>query len=215
MSKTVLHIASGESVAGSLKYNGIKNVYAFNEAMCEGEAAGDIGSPEFVRKREKAYAVKSNEYKCFTETLKPLLDNTDKLELYFDYDMFCAVNTITLLAYLEKTRYKGSIKFNLIEHDGTADIIKSFPIELGEFQNVYKTVLIDCKPYKTGIEHIDNGILLYLEYKSGENKITDYIQKNISKARTELCVEIISKFPEYGIGDISIFKMVDSIKFPN
>lgn len=209
--KMILHIASGSSVAGSLKYNGIKNIYSFNEAMCEGETVSDIFSPEFTALREKAYDLKPGEYTPFYVTLKSLL-NAERLELYFDYDMFCAVNTITLLSYLEKVDYKGLINFNLIEHDGTADIIKSFPIELGLFSEAYNQVLVNRKFFKTNIKHIDNGINLCLKYKSEDNEIIRYIKENNSLQRTELCVKIINNFPEYGIGDTAIFKMIDKVR---
>ena len=36
MEEKVMHIASGQSVADDLISKGVCNVYAFNEAMCEG-----------------------------------------------------------------------------------------------------------------------------------------------------------------------------------
>lgn len=205
-----LHIASGECVAEDLKSKGFNNVYAFNEAMCEGETSADILGAEFSEKRKTAYGI--TEYTHFADTLNKMSAETDKIELYFDSDMFCAANTVTLLSYLEKINYDGEINFNLVEQNGTADIIRSFPVRLGAFYNAYIKILVDRKPYATGVEHLDKALPLYLEYKNPENEITRFIKANESKERGELCIEVLKKFPEYGIGDVSIYKMIDKIK---
>lgn len=205
----IISIASGEAVATDLISKGFENVFAFNEAMCEGKTVSAIHSPAFCKLRALAYGVNENEYTHFADKLSGDLTDTNKIELFFDYDMFCAVNTITLLAYLESVNFKGNIKFNLIEQNGTANVIKSFPISLGGFNEAYNQVLIERKPAKTGIEHLDSGIELYLDYKQPDNKITQYIKNNISLSKNELCKQILNRFSEYGLGDASIFRLID------
>lgn len=205
----IINIASGESVAADLISKGFENVIAFNEAMCEGETVSAINSPTFCKLRALAYGVNENEYTHFANKIEHELQGTNRIELFFDYDMFCAVNTITLLAYLEAVNFKGNINFNLVEQNGTANVIKSFPISLGGFNEVYNQVLVERKPAKTGIEHIDKGIELYLDYKQPDNKIIKYINDNISLSRNELCRQILNRFSEYGLGDASIFRLID------
>lgn len=204
-----LYIASGECVAEELRKAGKENVFAFNEAMCEGETVSDIESEEFCRLRKKAYGTEN--YTHFAVRLSEKLKTADRLELFFDYDMFCAVNTITLLAYLEQKEYKGEVIFNLAEQNGTANIVKSFPLTLGSFSSVYKAVLVSRRKAKTGIDHIDKGILLYIDYKKPRNEITEFIEKNISLPREELCKEVIMRFSHYGIGDTSAYRLIDEI----
>ena len=49
MEEKVMHIASGQSVADDLISKGVCNVYAFNEAMCEGHPTKDIYSYTIMR----------------------------------------------------------------------------------------------------------------------------------------------------------------------
>lgn len=207
---TVLHIASGESVAAYLKNHGPNNVFAFNEAMCEGDADAELLSPEFCRKRAEAYGISEEDYRPFYEKLIPMLQGMNRLEMYFDHDMFCAINTITLLAFLEKVQFRGEIHFNLIAQDGTATVLEAFPIALGDFANVYRQVLVDRTSVETDIEHLDAGIQLYLEYKKPDNEIVRYIRENHDMPRMELCRAAMTRFTDYGVGDKAIFRMIDA-----
>lgn len=204
-----LHIASGECVAEELRKDGKENVFPFNEAMCEGDTVSDIESEEFCRLRKKAYGAEN--YTHFGAELSEKLKAADRLELYFDYDMFCAVNTVTLLAYLEKKEYKGEVNFNLVEQNGTADIVKSFPLTLGAFSQAYETALVRRREAKTGVDHIDKGLSLYISYKNPRNEITEFIEENLAQPREELCKEVIIRFSHYGIGDSSVFALIDRI----
>lgn len=204
-----IYIASGECVANDLKNKGFDNVYPFNEAMCEGDVCRNIRSREFIIGRMNAYGI--TEYNHFADSLDKALSDTDNIELYFDYDMFCAVNTITLLAYLECVDYRGKINFNLIEQDGTANVLKRFSIDLGNFYDAYIQILVERRIFETGVEHLDKVLPLYLEYKSPENEITRFIKSNLTISRTELCKRILIEFPEYGIGDASAYKLIDII----
>lgn len=206
----VLAIASGEVVADYLRNHDVDNVYAFNEAMCEGEIAADMFSREFCEQRAKAYDISGEEYVPFYKTLTPLLSDVDRLELYFDHDMFCAVNTITLLAFLEKTEFKGSINFNMVPQDGTATVLDFFPVTLGKFGHAYQKALVERTHFETGVRHLDTAILLYLEYKEPDNEIIRYIRHHNSVPRRRLCGDILIEFADYGIGDIAIMKMIDA-----
>lgn len=208
----ILYIASGEIVADALRESGVEPVYAFNEAMCEGDTVTDIFSQEFVKERASAYGISENEYRPFYEKFDGVLQENNYLELFFDHDMFCAINTITLLTYLEKIEFEGRIHFNLIPQDGTAAVLKSFPITLGSFEEVYRKVLIERTPVKTGIEHLDTGILMYLEYKNPNGEIIQYIKQNLCLSRTELCQKILTDFKDYGLGDCGIFRMIDDCR---
>lgn len=208
----VMNITSGECVATCLINNNIKNVFPFNEAMCEGNTTINIMNQEFCKQRAKAYGITEKEYVHFDKRFDNLLNNIDRIELFFDDDMFCVINTITLLAYLEQKKFIGTINFNLLMQDGTATILKSFPIKLGNFNYTYQQVLINRKATKTGIKHLDKGIILYLEYKQQDNKIIRYIKANKQLSRRELCKQIIINFREYGVGDIAILKLIDTYK---
>ncbi|HHU59913.1 TPA: hypothetical protein GXZ34_03215 [bacterium] len=92
-------------------FNNLKNnnsIYVpFNEAMCEGPPHIDIFSDAFITDRCKSLGVTYLEYKKITlEPLEPLLDNKFKeVILWFDEDMFCQINMLTILAYLDQNNF--------------------------------------------------------------------------------------------------------------
>lgn len=208
----ILHIASGEIVASDLKEKGIKNVIAFHEAMCEGDTISNFFSNEFVQKRIEAYGISEQEYQPFYLKLIEQIPSTKRIELYFDHDMFCVVNTITLLAFLEDVQYKGNVIFHLIAQDGTANILDTFSLSLGIYKNVYIQVLINKELAYTGVKHFDEGIQRYLEYKKPNNKIIQYIKENLDLSREELSSAIMRTFKDYGVGDVSIYNWIDKYK---
>lgn len=207
-----LCIASGEIAAETLRKQGKAHVFAFNEAMCEGETSTDILSDAFIVQRVKAYGIKRCAYTPFYETLNTLLEDVGQVDLYFDEDMFCVINTITLLAYLEVIQYKQKIDFHLIAADGSTVILKSFPIELGQFKKVYQKVLVEKKMMHTGINHLDTGILLYLEYKSPNNQMVQYIKKHEDISREVLCTQMMKQFSMYGIGNVFTLQLIDQCR---
>ena len=75
----------------------------FNEGMCDGETIEDIFSGEFELERCVAHGVGVEEYEDIViNPLAPLFSfEYDELHLFFDEDMFCQINLITLLAYLD------------------------------------------------------------------------------------------------------------------
>lgn len=98
-----LHIASGECAADSLrKILPDAKILPFNEAMCEGESCMPIYGDRFCELRAAAYGVSVPAYlqKSPRDVLQTI-NRYDRIELYFDVDMFCAANAVTLLAYLE------------------------------------------------------------------------------------------------------------------
>lgn len=208
----ILHIASGEFVASHLRSQGTEHVFAFNEAMCEGDAAGDFFSQEFCTKRAEAYGISKEDYRPFSKELTAQLQDTEGLELFFDHDMFCVVNTITLLAFLEEVNFGGEIQFNLIAQDGTAAVLESFSIVLGPFRKIYRQVLVNREPAESGIRHLDAGIRRYLEYKKKDNEIVRYIRENQNLTEEELCRDVMKRFADYGVGDIAIRRMIDDCR---
>ena len=115
-----LHIASGECAADSLrKILPDAKILPFNEAMCEGESCTPIYGDRFCELRAAAYGISVPAYlqKSPRDVLQTI-NKYDRIELYFDGDMFCAANAVTLLAYLEQEKYGGVLRFNLLKARG-------------------------------------------------------------------------------------------------
>ncbi len=210
MEEKVMHIASGQSVADDLISKGVCNVYAFNEAMCEGHPTKDIYSYTFCVERANAYGISLDEY--YDRHVDLTVDGIEEMHLYFDYDMFCCMNVITLLAYLEQICYKGNIIFHLVEQNGTANVLDTFVIQLGKYYDLYENVLILQKFDECDIDYINQGIKLYLNYKQEDNEIISYIKKHHDLDKTKLCKDLLQKFMNYGLGDITFLKLIDTYK---
>ena len=209
-----LHITSGECSAYALRQLLPKaDIVAFNEAMCEGACCGVVGSVDFKQLRSLAYNVNMDEYlaKSPWEHLQQV-HTYNELALYFDYDMFCVVNAITLLAFFEQQRYAGKITFNLIAADGGANVVKSWPVILGCFNECYQRVLVEHKEFVLSNQYFDKGVELYLDYVQPENKITSFIRAHGEVEHDELVVLLLKQFADYGLTDFAAERFIKAVK---
>lgn len=187
--ENILHITSGEMTANALReLLPQEEILPFNEAMCEGEVHIEIFTDEFYRLRAAAYGVELEDYlqKSPGSFMQNRLKDYPVLYLYFDYDMFCTVNIITLLAFLEQSGYSGRIKFHLLEADGSVAILDTWPVLLGIYEKCYCRVLLKRQRFITGNELFDKGIELYLEYKKRNNRIIRYIKAHSMEEQKHL-----------------------------
>ena len=208
-----LHITSGEAAAEALRHKLPQaDIIPFNEAMCEGSACAEIFTNEFYQLRAAAYGVTLQSYllKSPGGWLNAMLPAYKALNLYFDYDMFCVVNTITLLAFLEQAQYKGQINFYLLEANGGADIIDTWPVKLGIYNECYQQVLVNRQPFDAGKSYFNKGIELYLDYKKEANRITAYIAANSALDKQELLYKLMARFADYGLTDIAAARFIDA-----
>lgn len=211
----ILHITSGEVVAALLqKQYPQADILPFNEAMCEGETCAEIFTDEFYALRATAYNVTVSDYlqKSPGNFLQTKLQSYAALHLYFDYDMFCVVNIITLLAFLEQAHYTGQIKLYILEADGTVNILDTWPIVLKIYDKCYRSVLVNRQKFSTGNGLFDKGIALYLDYKKEQNKITKYIAAHAAVANEQLLSDLLKKFAEYGLTDVAAAKFIDAVR---
>ena len=211
VSLKTLHITSGECSANALRRRlPSSDILPFNEAMCEGETCLPIYSNEFCRLRARAYSVTPEEYR--EKSSIDILKNIGKfecLELYFDYDMFCAVNALTLLAFLEQIKFAGQVFFNLIKQDGSADVLERFPLSFKGYLKNYSEILINKTLCKTGIKVFDKVLPLYIEYKKPDNEIIRYAKEHITLPREKLITDMLGKFFHYGLSDLAAEKFIE------
>lgn len=209
--ENILHITSGEMTANALrKLLPQAEILPFNEAMCEGEAHIEIFTDEFYRLRSAAYGVALRDYlqKSPGSFMQNHLKDYPVLYLYFDYDMFCIINIITLLAFLEQSGYSGQIKLHLLEADGTVAILDTWPVLLGIYKKCYCRVLLKRQRFVTGNELFDKGIELYLDYKKKNNRIIIYIKAHSMEEQKHLVRDLVIKFADYGLTDIAAARFI-------
>ncbi|MBO7744396.1 helix-turn-helix transcriptional regulator [Paenibacillus sp. MWE-103] len=185
----------------------------FNEAMCSNETTVTIFSDAFIQTRASGHRVSLQEYEKITVIpLKPLFENSYKcMVLWFGDDMFCQINLLTVLAYLEQARFDGKVYFHMV-NEMTYEVEET-EIRLEGYQDLYEQVLIHHRmPEVKVMPVMYQGIRLYLDYLKEDNEITTFIKKHIGKPQDELLQHLFHLFPHYGLGDLQYIKIIEALK---
>lgn len=185
----------------------------FNEAMCVGAVTTDIFSEEFNKCRCDAHSITMDQYNEITlKPLRILFENQfSHIILWFDDDMFCQINLLTLLAYLNQINYSKKITFNLVSCD--FKVIECFELNAQGYSAIYKQVMISrCIPQKVDLSIMNNGINLYFEYLKEENEITTYINKHEDLEIDILVISLLKTFVQYGLGDTQYIQLIKSCR---
>ncbi|SDM36318.1 hypothetical protein [Bacillus sp. OK048] len=211
-----LHILNGQAMYDYYKkthYLEREITIPFNEAMCFGNISGDLFSQEFVENRAKVHHVTPEQYTV--NTLKPLepLINGDfsDIVLWFDADMFCQINVLTILAWLDKIGHINPVilftvgdEFELIGWD----ILKP-----AGFEELYKQVIIHKNiPHSFDPYPLKKGIERYLHYLKEDSELINYIQEHQNIPEEELVTALINHFTEYGLGDVQYLEIIKAVR---
>lgn len=212
-----LNIVNGMAMLAYINENNIDlcgEVVPFNEGMCDGETVEDIFSGEFELERSIAHGVDVEEYEDIViNPLAPLFSfEYDELHLFFDEDMFCQINLITLLAYLDSNNYDGNVALHLIDYDFNE--IKCVQIKPQGFFEVYKTVLIAKRiPEIILPDVMTDAVVNYLDYSKEDNELTAFVTEHIDMQDEQLLEEMYVRFKHLGLGDTQLQKVIDRAKF--
>lgn len=215
----VLHILNGSFMMEEFKKNkwiNEKYTYiSFNEAMCWGEVYEDIFSDTFIKKRVQALNTTIDDYKKIVlNQLQPLLTNKFRtIVLWFGDDMFCQINMLTILAYLEQCNFGGNVLFSMVNEITNEVVQYPYEMTIKGCLSIYRSVI--CKKEMTTeklIPVMDKAISLYLSYRGENSEINRYITKNISKENSELIIDLLKTFPQYGLGDLQYEALIRNIK---
>lgn len=211
-----LHILNGLSMLDFFQKNHLiseNEAYVpFNEAMCWGETTERIFSQKFIEKRIRSLKSTVEEYKKIViEPLTPLFEEKfDIIVLWFGDDMFCQMNLITILAFLEQIHFKGDVLFCMAKEQTDTMLPDAFEINIKNYSEIYKTIL--CYRKRCDIKLLPvtyQAMNLYLNYREENSDIKLYIKKNFSK--DNLIKELLSLFPQYGLGDLQYKWMIEEI----
>lgn len=212
----VLNILNGQAMYDEFKDKKLmRNTdYApFNEAMCVNTTTKNIFNEEFIKTRAIGHHELVENY--IDKVINPLnnLFNKDYecIVLWFGEDMFCQMNLLTILAYLEQADYRGRVFLNSFREDEFK--VRQIELRLGNYLTVYEDVLLNHK--KTSIEVLPvmyQAIDIYLEMLKEDNPVTNYISKNISLPESQLINRLFIHFPTIGYGDLQYKKLISKIK---
>ncbi|MEH6944950.1 AraC family transcriptional regulator [Bacillus sp. JJ722] len=211
----VLHILNGQMMYEDLYTHQLMDYgdyIPFNEAMCSNETCYPVFDDAFKQLRASGHDVSLKEYESITITpLKPLFENKYKcIVLWFGHDMFCQMNMLTVLTFLEQVGYKGELIFHKVQ-ERTYEVEESEILPLN-YKDLYQQVLIHHRlPEVRLTSALNNGVELYLEYVKDENEIIAYIKKYIDLSQDELLCRLFNMFPQYGLGDIQYLQIIKTI----
>ncbi|MEH7096830.1 AraC family transcriptional regulator [Neobacillus vireti] len=216
--KKTLHILNGQAMYQSYKETGFLKqewMVPFNEAMCYGGTCENLFSREFIEMRKKVHHVTAEQYMGHTlKLLQPLLKKEfSQLELWFDADMFCQINLLTLLAWLDKADYKEAIDIHLVGE--RFEPVSHFTIKAKGYYSIYKQVLIEkAMPEAILPAPIKKGIELYLGYLNKDSDLMQYIQMHQNVPEKQLVAALIQEFAQYGLGDTQYYEIVRKQRQP-
>ncbi|MGE7664791.1 hypothetical protein ACQKMN_03650 [Ureibacillus composti] len=215
-SEKVLHLLNGESmlhVFNTSHFLKGETLIPFNEAMCYGKTSSDIFSPLFNKIRASIHQVTVDEYKERTlKHLEPLfLKNFNRIELWFDFDMFCQINLLTVLGWLDQEHHKCSIKLHLV--DDQFKPIEEYSLTSEGYYLMYKQVMVDRKmPSTIELSPLRKGINWYLSYLKKDSELMEYILLNINTTENELLLGLLNEFKHYGLGDTQYLEIIRDLR---
>ncbi|GAA0355057.1 AraC family transcriptional regulator [Alkalibacterium iburiense] len=211
----VLHIVNGQALYDVFKNESVldySHLIPFNEAMCVNETTESISSPAFIQMRAKGHNSSVDAYKkLVTDYLEPLQkEQYAFIYLWFGEDMFCQINVLTLLAYLEQIGYGGSVQLNVFDEKEFQ--VETVDIMLGNYERVYREVLVHHEASSEDTYPLMNrAVGIYLELLTEPNRITEYIKKNRELSDKDLLQKLFKKFDYIGYGDSQYMDLIKEI----
>ncbi|MBT2669201.1 helix-turn-helix transcriptional regulator [Streptomyces sp. ISL-14] len=183
------------------------------QAMCVNTTTKNIFNEEFIKTRAIGHHELVENY--IDKVINPLNNlfykDYECIVLWFGEDMFCQMNLLTILAYLEQADYSGRVFLNSFRENEFK--VRQTKLRLGNYLTVYEEVLLNHK--KTSIEVLPvmyQAIDIYLEMLKEDNPVTNYISKNKSLPESQLINRLFIHFPTIGYGDLQYKKLISKIK---
>jgi hypothetical protein len=214
--KRTLHILNGQAMYNFFKRTNFLEqelMVPFNEAMCYGKTYKDLFSNEFIEIRAKVHHVTTMQYsETVLKPLVPLLsEKYTHIALWFDADMFCQINILSLLAWLDRADHTGAIDLYIVGDQ--FEPMSHFTLKAKGYYAIYKQVLIDkMMPENIFPDPLKKGVELYLNYLNKDSDLMKYIHKYKDVPEEELMLALIKKFKHYGLGDTQYFEIIKSLR---
>ncbi|MFD2046598.1 helix-turn-helix transcriptional regulator [Ornithinibacillus salinisoli] len=214
--QNVLNILNGQVIYEEFKNKklmGDSDYSPFNEAMCVNATTTSVFDHAFIQTRAAGHGDSEKKYR--NKVIKPLNNlfekSYDYIVLWFGEDMFCQMNLLTILAYLEQSQYRGKIFLNSFREDEFK--VSQTELTLGNYYSVYEEVLVNhLKPTNEVPPVMYQAIELFLEMQTENNKVRRYILKNKHLPSSELLKRLFEVFPTLGYGDSQYMRLIDQIK---
>lgn len=205
-----LHIVNGGCMLTYFKKeHPFYSVIAFEEAMCAGTAALPILGENFILERCRSLNVSEQEYQKKIVVPLQALKNYSEYVLWFEEDMFCQINLLTLLAYLQQEKLPLPRNYHVV--DGEHRQIYDAAIPQADYQKLFEQVVIKKQAVAfPGL--LGKGIQRYLTLNQKENELTSYIKEHPQTDRNSLMKTMLRRFSCYGLGDIQYLELIDRLR---
>ncbi|MCC2323687.1 helix-turn-helix domain-containing protein [Bacillus wiedmannii] len=214
--KDVLNILNGQMMYEDFKNEklmGDSEYAPFNEAMCVNQATTQVFNEEFIKTRAEGHNTSVESYiKKVIDPLKNLFTKKYKyIVLWFGEDMFCQMNLLSILSYLEQSSYEGKVYLNSFREDEFK--VNQIELELGNYSSIYNEVLVNHKKTSHKVPPVMyQAIDLYLEMLKEDNIVMKFISKNQGLSNHELLIKLFQIFPTIGYGDSQYIELINKIK---
>ncbi len=211
--KDVYNILNGQVMYEEFKDKklmGDSDYAPFNEAMCVNATTKQVFDDEFIKTRALGHHDSVENY------IKKVIDPLDNLfnkeykciVLWFGEDMFCQMNLLTILAYLEQSGYDGKVFLNSFREDEFK--VSQTELKLGNYFSVYKEVLVNYeRPSNKLLPLMFQAIDIYLDMLKENNAVVKYISKNKDLPTSELINRLFELFPTIGYGDLQYIELIN------
>ncbi|WP_142348079.1 helix-turn-helix domain-containing protein [Bacillus wiedmannii] len=214
--KDVLNILNGQMMYEEFKNEklmGDSEYAPFNEAMCVNLTTTQVFNDEFIKTRAEGHnsSVESYTKKVIDPLEKLFMKKYKCIVLWFGEDMFCQINLLTILSYLEQSCYEGKVYLNSFREDEFK--VNQIELELGNYSTIYNEVLVNHKKTSHKVPPVMyQAIVLYLEMLKEDNIVMKFISKNQSLSNQELLIKLFQLFPTIGYGDSQYIELINKIK---
>lgn len=212
----IFHILNGESMYEDFQKEAILEegtFLPFNEAMAVNEATKPLFDDQFKKVRAAGHGVTVQQY---TEKVMPVIQfirekKPKTIILWFGEDLFCQMNVLTILAFLEQEEYAGKVYLHYFDEDNFD--VNTVEIQLGMYADLYESTLVKKK--KSNLQCVavmKEAVDLYFELQSEENPVIQFIKTYPHVDKNELTKKLLTNFKEVGYGDTQYLKMIDEVR---
>lgn len=214
----ILNVLNGQMMYQQFQSNqwmGDSQYVPFNEAMCVHEATQPIFSPSFNAIRAEGHGSSLSDYEQIViHPLQPLFEHLHDYKcivLWFGDDMFCQLNLLTMLAYLEQQQFTGTVYFNTVQEQ-TYDVQQT-EMTLGAFSSLYEHVVLHHRiPEQNLLPVMYQGIRLYVQLQQSDHELQRYIIAHPEQTEAELVRQMLKLFTHYGLGDTQYIEMIRDVR---
>lgn len=212
----ILHILNGQLMYDefhSKNIMGEADYVPFNEAMCINEVTYPIFDQKFNGIRANGHGVSAESY--FDKVVVPLQilhsKSYETIVLWFGEDVFCQMNVLTVLAYLEQIHFSGNVYLQSFNEEEFK--VNEEKLTLGTYTSVFKQVLIDkTMPTAPLLPVMVEAIKRHLDMQKEQNEVTAYIENRPNVQEKPLVNELLKKFPHIGYGDTQYLQLIRKIR---